>query len=63
MALKHCAFELGPYTERIDHGFEPFFIKEVKRGIECLRKIKNADQHCCKFLLIQQNNFFRLSVD
>ncbi len=33
------------------------------RVIELLQKIKTADQHCYKFLLIQQNKFFTLNVN
>jgi hypothetical protein len=53
----------GPYTEWIDLWFEPFFVKEIRLVIEWLREIKTADQHCYKFLLIQQNNFFTLNVN
>ena len=55
--------KLGPYTERINLRFEPFFVKEISRLIESLREIKTDDQHCDKFLLIQQNKFFRLNVN
>ncbi len=34
----------GPYTERIDLWFEPFFVKEIRRVIEWLQEIKKADQ-------------------
>ncbi len=47
----------GPYTETIDLWFEPFFAKEIRRVIEWLREIKTADQHCYKFILIQQKFF------
>jgi hypothetical protein len=52
---------LGPYTETIDLWFELFFVKEIRRVIEWLREIKTANQHCYKFLLIQQNKFLRLN--
>jgi len=39
----------GPYTEKIDLWFEPFFVKEVRRVIDWLREIKTADQHCYNF--------------
>jgi hypothetical protein len=54
---------LGPYAERIDLWFEPFFVKEIRRVIEWLQEIKTAYQYCYKFLLIQQNKFFRLNVN
>jgi hypothetical protein len=53
----------GPYTETIDLWFEPFFVKEIKRVIEWLRDIKTADQHSYKFILIEQNKFFKLNVN
>jgi hypothetical protein len=46
----HHIEDLGPYTERIDLCFEPFFVKEIRRVIEWLREIKTADQYCYKFL-------------
>jgi hypothetical protein len=30
----------GPYAERIDLWFEPFFVKDIRRVIEWLRDIK-----------------------
>ncbi len=39
--------------------FEPFFVKEIRRVIEGLRELKTADQHYYKFLLIEQNKFFK----
>jgi hypothetical protein len=30
----HNIEDLGPYTERIDLCFEPFFVKEIRRVIE-----------------------------
>jgi hypothetical protein len=53
----------GPYTETIDLWFEPFFAKEIRRVIEWLREIKTADQHCYKFLLIQQTKFLKLKLN
>ncbi len=41
-----CYIYQGPYTEWIDHWFEPFFVKEIRRVIEWLREITTADQHC-----------------
>jgi hypothetical protein len=52
-----------PYTETIDLWFELFFAKEVRRVIEWLQEIKTADLHCYKFILIQQNTFFKLNVN
>jgi len=60
-SLDYC--RQGPYAERIDLCFEPFFVKEIRHVIEWLREIKTADQHCYKFLLIQQNKLFRLNVN
>ncbi len=59
---KYLLWHLDPNTERIDHWFEPFFVKEIRRVIELLREIKTADQQCYNFLLIPQNKFFRLNV-
>ncbi len=59
---KNCASHQSTYTERFDLLFEPFFVKEIRRVIDWLREIKTADQHCYKFLLLQQNNFFLLNV-
>ncbi len=36
---------------------------EIRPEIEWLREIKTADQHCYKFLLIQQNRCFKLNVN
>ncbi len=41
---------------------ELFFVKEIRRVIEWLQETKTADQHCYKFLLIQQNKFFWLKL-
>ena len=60
--LISCPPDQGPYTETIDIWFEPIFAKEIRRVIECLREIKTADQHCYKFVLIQQNKFFGLKL-
>jgi ribosomal protein L19E len=49
----------GPYTETIDLWSEPFFVKKIRRVIEWLREIKTADKHSYKFILIQQNKFFK----
>jgi len=62
-AEKNQASRLGLYTETIDLSFEPFFAKEIRRVIDWLREIKTADQHCYRFILIQQNKFFGLNVN
>ncbi len=43
--------------------FWTVFVKEIVRLIEWLQEIKTADQHCNKFLLNEQNNFFWLNVN
>ncbi len=50
-------FGQGPYTEKLISDLKRFFVKKIRRVIEWLREIKTTDQHCYKFLLIQQNNF------
>ncbi len=39
---KGIFYERGPYTERIDLWFEPFFVKETRRVVEWLREMKTA---------------------
>ncbi len=38
----------GPYTEKNDLLFEPFFVKKIKRAIEWLQEIKMADHNTAK---------------
>ncbi len=49
MQILHLEFDIlylpsslvkGPYTERINLWFEPFFVKEIRRVIEWLQDIK-----------------------
>ncbi len=64
--LLYCwnrGFSGSVYTETIDLWIEPFFAKEIRRVIEWLQEIKTADQHCFKFLIIQQNKFLKLNVN
>ncbi len=45
----------GPYTETIDLCFEPFFVKEIMRGIKWLQEIKTADKWGTTLLYISSN--------